>query len=137
MIYRIWWKGNGTLNMARIYDSKQGVYVYPEGERVDYNGIKSVCDSIIDVADKFKKAATGGSGNGNLKSVSSDLSKSSKTFTVNGNTYNKNIDTIKDELLTASEAIKEAAKAIKSNAKSKRNTENSQYNTYWRNRDKD
>ena len=123
--------------MGRIYDSKQGVYVYPSGEQVDYDGIKSVCNQLIDEADKFKKAATGGSGNGNLKSVSSDLSKSSKTFTVNGNTYNKNIDTIKDDLLAASEAIKKAANSIKDNAKSRRNTERSQYNTYVRNKDKD
>ena len=116
--------------MARQYDSVNGRYVYPSGDRVDKDGIKSICNSIIDEAEKFEKAANGGWGAENLKDVSSDLSKSSKTLTVNENKYNVHIDTIKDEMAQAYKEIKAAAKAIKSSADSKYSLEKSQWNTY-------
>ena len=34
--------------MARQYDSVNGRYVYPSGDRVDKDGIKSICNSIIE-----------------------------------------------------------------------------------------
>ncbi len=117
--------------MAKVWDSKNGRYVYPSGDRIDNGTIKSICKKIKEEADKLDKVANDKWNTAaNLENVARDIA-SDKILKVNGRLYNKNISDIQGRMTQSYKDIKDIADQIINAADSRRSTENSQYSTYW------
>lgn len=115
------------------WDSKNGRYVYGPSERVDYSSIKSICNKIINEAEKLDKCANDKwNTSNNLENAAKDVN-SDKVLMVNGRHYDGYITGIQGEMTKSYKALKTLAEDIKSAANSRCETEKSQYSAYlWR-----